>query len=202
MIMSKKEEKNKTDIFESEEVEVTKDSKENKRENAELKVLREEVERLNKEKEELTNQKLMAIAESQNYKKRMDDEQAKFYKYHTFDICKQLINSLDNLDLALDKEAKNEEMGAYLQGFKMVRNSLFSILEKEGVKELEALGKEYDPNYMTSISVINDSTHKNNEVVQVFQKAYMYKDRILRPAMVVVNQVEEEVEAQENTKEE
>ena len=202
MKMSKKEEKNKTDIFESEEVEVTKDSKENKRENAELKVLREEVERLNKEKEELTNQKLMAIAESQNYKKRMDDEQAKFYKYHTFDICKQLINSLDNLDLALDKEAKNEEMGAYLQGFKMVRNSLFQILEKEGVKELEALGKEYDPNYMTSISVINDPTHKNNEVVQVFQKAYMYKDRILRPAMVVVNQVEEEVEAQENTKEE
>ncbi len=202
MKMSKKEEKNKTDVFESDEVETSKDSKEDKRENAELKVLREEVERLNKEKEELTTQKLMAIAESQNYKKRMDEEQAKFYKYHTFDICKQLISSLDNLDLALEREAKNEEMSAYLQGFKMVRNSLFQILEKEGVKEVESLGKEFDPNYMTSISIMNDPTHKNNEVVQVFQKAYMYKDRILRPAMVVVNQVEEEVVNEENNKEE
>ena len=110
MKMSKKEEKNKTDVFESDEVETTKDSKDNKKENAELKVLREEVERLNKEKEELTNQKLMAIAESQNYKKRMDDEQSKFYKYHTFDICKQLLSSLDNLDLALERDAKNEDM--------------------------------------------------------------------------------------------
>ena len=202
MKMSKKEEKNKTDIFESEEVEVNKDSKENKRENAELKVLREEVERLNKEKEELTNQKLMAIAESQNYKKRMDDEQERFYKYHTFDICKQLLGSLDNLDLALEREAKNEERSAYLHGFKMVRNSLFAILEKEGVKEVEALGKEFDPNYMTSISVVSDPAHKNNEVVNVFQKAYMYKDRVLRPAMVVVNQVEEEVVNEENNKEE
>ena len=202
MKMSKKEEKNKTDVFESDEVETTKDSKDNKRENAELKVLREEVERLNQEKEELTTQKLMAIAESQNYKKRMDDEQAKFYKYHTFDICKQLLGSLDNLDLALEREAKNEEMSAYLQGFKMVRNSLFQILEKEGVKEVESLGKEFDPNYMTSISIMNDPTHKNNEVVQVFQKAYMYKDRVLRPAMVVVNQVEEEVVNEENNKEE
>ena len=49
---------------------------------------------------------------------------------------------------------------------------------------------------------MNDPTHKNNEVVQVFQKAYMYKDRILRPAMVVVNQVEEEVVNEENNKEE
>lgn len=202
MKMSKKEEKNKTDVFESDEVETTKDSKDNKKENAELKVLREEVERLNKEKEELTNQKLMAIAESQNYKKRMDDEQSKFYKYHTFDICKQLLSSLDNLDLALERDAKNEEMSAYLQGFKMVRNSLFQILEKEGVSEVESLGKEFDPNYMTSISIVNDQTHKNNEVVQVFQKAYMYKDRILRPAMVVVNQVEEEVVNEENNKEE
>ena len=202
MKMSKKEEKNKTDVFESDEVETAKDSKDNKKENAELKVLREEVERLNKEKEELTNQKLMAIAESQNYKKRMDDEQSKFYKYHTFDICKQLLSSLDNLDLALERDAKNEEMSAYLQGFKMVRNSLFQILEKEGVSEVESLGKEFDPNYMTSISIVNDQTHKNNEVVQVFQKAYMYKDRVLRPAMVVVNQVEEEVVNEENNKEE
>lgn len=202
MKMSKKEEKNKTDVFESDEVETSKDSKDNKKENAELKVLREEVERLNKEKEELTNQKLMAIAESQNYKKRMDDEQSKFYKYHTFDICKQLLSSLDNLDLALERDAKNEEMSAYLQGFKMVRNSLFQILEKEGVSEVESLGKEFDPNYMTSISIVNDQTHKNNEVVQVFQKAYMYKDRVLRPAMVVVNQVEEEVVNEENNKEE
>ena len=73
----------------------------------------------------------------------------------------------------------------------MVRNSLYQILIKEGVKEVESLGKEFDPNYMTSISVVQMMDKADNEVVQVFQKGYMYKDRVLRPAMVVVNQLPE-----------
>ena len=80
-----------------------------------------------------------------------------------------------------------------------VRNSLYQILSKEGVTEVESLGKEFDPNYMTSISVVQMEDKADNEVVQVFQKGYMYKDRVLRPAMVVVNQLPEAKEEETQT---
>ena len=200
--MSKKDEKKTVDILNEEETveEEKKENKSDKKEKSELKVLREENERLVNENSALNTKYLLALAEQQNYKKRMDDEQSKFYKYSTFNMCREIVSVLDNLDLALDKEQKDEAIQAYLSGFKMVRNSLFGILTKEGVTEVESLGKEFDPNYMTSISVTTIDGKADNEVVQVFQKGYMYKDRVLRPAMVVVNQVkEEEKETQTET---
>lgn len=190
--MSKKDEKKNVDILEDEEkVNEEKEEKIDKKTKSELKVLREENERLVNENSTLNTKYLLALAEQQNYKKRMDEEQSKFYKYSTFNLCKEIVSVLDNLDLALEKEQKDEAIQAYLSGFKMVRNSLYQILIKEGVKEVESLGKEFDPNYMTSISVVQMMDKADNEVVQVFQKGYMYKDRVLRPAMVVVNQLPE-----------
>ena len=195
--MSKKDEKKTVDILENEET--TEEEKLDKKTKSELKVLREENERLVNENSSLNTKYLLALAEQQNYKKRMDEEQAKFYKYSTFNLCKDIVCVLDNLDLALEKEQKDEAIQAYLSGFKMVRNSLFQILSKEGVSEVESLGKEFDPNYMTSISVVQMEDKADNEVVQVFQKGYMYKDRVLRPAMVVVNQLPEAKEEDTQT---
>lgn len=190
--MSKKDEKKAVDILEDEEnINEEKEEKIDKKTKSELKVLREENEKLVNENSTLNTKYLLALAEQQNYKKRMDEEQSKFYKYSTFNLCKEIVSVLDNLDLALEKEQKDEAIQAYLSGFKMVRNSLYQILIKEGVKEVESLGKEFDPNYMTSISVVQMMDKADNEVVQVFQKGYMYKDRVLRPAMVVVNQLPE-----------
>ena len=193
--MSKRKEK-MVDILEDEKtvdnIETVESKEEEKCENrleAENKVLKEENDRLVNENSSLNTKYLMALAETQNYKKRMDEEHSKFIKYSTFNLCKEIVKTLDNLDLALDKEY-DEQMESYLSGFRMVRNSLFSILEKEGVKEIETLGKDFDPNYMTSISVTNDESKKDNEVSLVYQKGYMYKDRVLRPAMVAVNQVD------------
>ena len=193
--MSKRKEK-MVDILEDEKtvdnIETVESKEEEKCENrleAENKVLKEENDRLVNENSSLNTKYLMALAETQNYKKRMDEEHSKFIKYSTFNLCKEIVKTLDNLDLALDKEY-DEQMKSYLSGFRMVRNSLFSILEKEGVKEIETLGKDFDPNYMTSISLTNDESKKDNEVSLVYQKGYMYKDRVLRPAMVAVNQVD------------
>lgn len=200
--MSKRKEK-MVDILEDEKtvdnIETVESKEEEKCENrleAENKVLKEENERLVNENSSLNTKYLMALAETQNYKKRMDEEHSKFIKYSTFNLCKEIVKTLDNLDLALDKEY-DEQMESYLSGFRMVRNSLFNILEKEGVKEIETLGKDFDPNYMTSISVTNDESKKDNEVSLVYQKGYMYKDRVLRPAMVAVNQVDSK-EKEEN----
>ena len=191
-------EKEKVDIFEDEPVEKKKKDKESKKEHkeiarleSEIKVLREENEKLLNDNTDLNNKYLLSLAETKNYKKRMDDEMDRFYKYSTFNLCKDLIQILDSFDLALEKDAESKEMIAYLNGFKLTRNQIYSILEKEGVKEIEALGKEFNPNEMVSISHMEDRTKKEQEVLRVFMKGYMYKDRVLRPANVIINLYQE-----------
>lgn len=191
-------EKEKVDIFEDEPVEQKKKDKESKKEHkeitrleSEIKVLREENEKLLNDNTDLNNKYLLSLAETKNYKKRMDDEMDRFYKYSTFNLCKDLIQILDSFDLALEKDAESKEMIAYLNGFKLTRNQIYSILEKEGVKEIEALGKEFNPNEMVSISHMEDRTKKEQEVLRVFMKGYMYKDRVLRPANVIINLYQE-----------
>ena len=191
-------EKDKVDIFEDEPVEQKKKEKEPKKDHkeitrleSEIKVLREANEKLLSENSDLNNKYLLSLAETKNYKKRMDDEMDRFYKYSTFNLCKDLIQILDSFDLALEKDVENKEMIAYLNGFKLTRNQIYSILEKEGVKEIEALGKEFNPNEMVSISHMEDRTKKEQEVLRVFMKGYMYKDRVLRPANVIINLYQE-----------
>ena len=181
------EKKEKVDIFEDDpKEESNKKSNKNKLEN-EIKALKEEIEKLKNDKEELNNKYLMSLAETKNYKRRMDEEMERFYKYSTFDIAKELVEVLDHFDLAIEKEQKNEELKAYLEGFKLTRNAIYKILEKQGVKEIESLGKEYDPNLMVSIAQVTDESKKDQEVVNVFMKGYMYKDRVLRAANVIIN---------------
>ena len=110
----------------------------------------------------------------------------------------ELLKTIDSLDLALEKEQSNEEMKSYLDGFKMIRNGLYESLKKEGVTEIEALGKISDPHTMEPISVMHVEGKENEEVIAVFQKGYMYKDRVLRAAKVVVNQNEDEPHDDEN----
>lgn len=191
MDKEKKDGKPTVDIFEDEPVS-NEDKKKKNRKDIEAEVLREENKKLAEEKSELNTKYLLALAETQNYKKRIDEEHSKFQKYATFSLAKEIVPLLDNFDLAIQKDAESKEMEAYLVGFKMIRNSLYQILEKEGVKELESLGKIYDPNTMNALAMVCDKTKKDQEVIQVYSKGYMYKDRVLRAANVVINSLEED----------
>lgn len=186
-------EKEKDDIFKDEPVENKKEKKSTKL-LAEIEVLKEENKKLFKEKEDLNTKLLLEIAESRNYKKRMDDEQTKFYKYSTYSICSKIVEVLDSFDLALSKDSENDAIKAYLNGFKMIRNQLYQVLEKEGVTEVEAIGKIYDPNFMEAMSQVTIDGKLDQEVINVFLKGYMYKERLLRPAKVIINHIEEREE--------
>jgi len=200
----KLEDQIREDIFNDDPVVEKTNKKEKIDYEALTKSLKEENEKLTKDKEDLNTKYLMSLAEQKNYKKRLDEEMDRFYKYSTFDMCKELIGILDNFDLALDKKV-SDEINAYLNGFRLTRNQIYKILEKQGVTEIDALGKEFDPNLMVSLSHIEDKTKKDQEVTNVFMKGYMYKDRVLRPANVVINLLPEEETSEpqdEETKEE
>lgn len=191
--MKEEKKKKNIDILSDEET-VENDKKEKKlsKEEIELNALREENDKIVKELSEMSLKYQMALAEQQNIQKRADREISDHYKYSTFSLCKELLKTIDSLDLALEKEQSNEEMKSYLDGFKMIRNGLYEALKKEGVSEIEALGKISDPHTMEPISVMHVEGKENEEVIAVFQKGYMYKDRVLRAAKVVVNQNEDE----------
>ncbi len=187
--MEKENKKKTIDILEDEPTE-DKTVKTSKKD-AELELLKEENKKLFNEKETLNTKYLMALAEQQNYKKRIDEEQQRFYKYNTFEVSKELVKVLDSFDLAIEKDSEDEKISAYLKGFKMIRNSIFSLLEKEGVKEIEAKDKPFDPNLMISVGARENAAKEDQTVLDVLLKGYMYKDRLLRAANVIISTVPE-----------
>ena len=75
-----------------------------------------------------------------------------------------------------------------MEGFKLIYKQLKDILEANDIKEIEALGKEFDPMYHQSVTMRKDDTKESGIVLEVYQKGYTYKDKVLRPAMVIINE--------------
>lgn len=129
-------------------------------------------------------------AELINYKKRKDEETARIIKYAEEDILKGFLPILDNFERAINMDDDNldDEVSKFLEGFKLMYNQIKDLLSKFEVTEIEALGKEFDPSIHNAVIVEKDETKASGIVLDVLQKGYMYKDRVLRTAMVKVNE--------------
>ena len=178
-----KEEETKTEAP-KEEVKVKKEKKENK--------YREQVLKLEQELKDKHNEYLKVFAEMENTKRRLKEEAVKDRKYASQKVIGELINPIDMLCKIVNSEAPSPEIANYLIGFQMITNQMMDILKQEGLKEIEALNKEFDPNLMQAMSTETVEEVEDNIVLKVMQTGYMYKDRILRPAMVVVNKKNKE----------
>ena len=139
---------------------------------------------------ELNEAVLRSQAELLNYKKRKDEETAKILKYAEKDILEGFLPILDNFERAISMDDNNfgDETSKFLEGFRMVYNQTRALLEKFEVKEIDCLGKEFDPSYAQAVVVEKDEEKESGVVLEVLQKGYMYKDRVLRIAMVKVNE--------------
>ena len=99
-----------------------------------------------------------------------------------------LLPVLDNFERVINKEDIPDDVKSYLEGFKLIYKQIKDILESNDVKEIEALGKEFDPMYHQSVTMRKDDTKESGIVLEVYQKGYTYKDKVLRPAMVIINE--------------
>lgn len=147
-----------------------------------------ELELLTEKNKLLEEEVLRAKADLINYRKRKDEEVSNLLKYANADIVISLLPVIDNFERALAKDIKDEETKNYLEGFKLIYQSIKEILESNEVKEIEALDKEFDPTYHQSVSTKKDDSKEQGIVLEVFQKGYMYKDKVIRPAMVIINE--------------
>ena len=150
-----------------------------------------ELEEANKKIMELQEKLMYSQADSINYRKRKDEEVASMLKYANKDLLLDMVNMIENMDRAASVKAESEESKKIQDGIKMVSNQFKDILKKYGVVEIEALGYPFDENYMEAMMIGHDTTKPNEMVLEVLMKGYKYKDRILKHAVVKVNQIEE-----------
>ncbi|MBE6148693.1 MAG: nucleotide exchange factor GrpE [Firmicutes bacterium] len=149
-----------------------------------------EIEKLTAEKAELADKVLRLTAEMQNMSRRYEQEKANIYKYDGEKLIKELLPIVDNFERAIKLDDNNltDELSKFLSGFKMIYTSMVGTLKAMGVTEIEALGKEFDPVTMEAIMTTNIMEEEQNVVVEVMQKGYMYNDKVIRVAMVKVNE--------------
>lgn len=129
-------------------------------------------------------------AELINYKRRKDDEVSRMLKYSQEDIILEILPIIDNFERAIKLDDNNleDELSKFLNGFKMIYTNLIEVLNKYEVKEIEALGKEFDPTYHQAVLTDKDESKAPGTVLEVLQKGYMYKDKVIRVSMVKVNE--------------
>ena len=151
-----------------------------------------EVEKLKAEVANWKNEYLKAHADSQNFQKRINDQAIKDRKYATQGVVGNLVGPIDMLVQIVNMPAPTPEVANYQIGFQMIANQLVDVLKGEGLAPIETkVGAEFDPAKMQAVETVNDPEFENNIITKIMQPGYMYKDRVLRPVMVVVNKKEE-----------
>jgi molecular chaperone GrpE len=131
---------------------------------------------------------LRAQADFDNFKRRSRLDQEAAQKYRAQSLVSEIIPALDNFERALQIEADNDQTKSLLQGMNMVYNQLVQALKNEGVEAINSVGEQFDPHLHQAVMQIEDENYESNSVVEELQKGYKLKDRVIRPAMVKVNQ--------------
>ena len=139
---------------------------------------------------ELEDKILVMSADNVNYRKRKDEEVARLLKFCNEDIIKDLLPVADNFERALKlaEDKTDEEFVKFNEGYKMVYCSIQNILEKFDVKAIDGANKPFDPVYHNAVIMEAKEGVEPGYVIEVLQKGYLYKDKVIRPAMVKVSE--------------
>lgn len=150
--------------------------------------LQEEIATLRLENKELDNKYLMAYADAQNLAKRAKIDAENLVNNKVSGIVENILPALDNFERALKTQINDESVENFLKGFEMIYEQLYQALENEGIKQIECVGHDFDPNYHQAIMQVNDEKFESNKVVEEVQKGYTFRNKVIRPAMVKVNE--------------
>ena len=171
--MSKKKDETKEEV------------KEEKTENISLDEKDILIESLKQEIFDLKNKYAMAYADTENIKKRLQAEADQLRKYRSQSFLEDILPTLDNFERALESFDNKED--SFYKGIKMIYDQLISSLKKEGVEEINCLNEEFDPSKEMALFQEEKEDVKENTVLEILQKGYMLKDRVLRVASVKVS---------------
>lgn len=135
--------------------------------------------------EELTDQIKRQMAEFDNYRKRTEKEKASMYVIGAKDIVEKILPIVDNFERGLAAAADKAD-DPFVDGMNKIYKQLMTTLEELGVSQIEAVGKEFDPNFHNAVMHVEDEEVGDNIIVEEFQKGYLYKEIVVRHSMVKV----------------
>ena len=136
--------------------------------------------------EELTDRLTRQMAEFDNFRKRTEKEKSQMYEIGAKDIIDKILPVVDNFERGLDGVKEEEKNDPFIQGMEMVYKQLLTTLEGVVVKPIEAVGKEFNPDFHNAVMHVEDENFGENIVAEEFQKGYMYRDSVVRHSMVKV----------------
>ncbi len=136
--------------------------------------------------EELTDKYKRTFAEFDNFRKRSEKEKASMYEIGAKDIIEKILPVVDNFERGFKAVSEEEKNTPFAEGMDKIYKQLLTTLNDCGVNEIEAEGKEFDPNLHNAVMHIEDEAFGDNEVIEVLQKGYMYKESVVRHSMVKV----------------
>ena len=166
---------------------MSEEEKQNKpEESAEEQALERDIADVTRELEALHDKYLRAVADFDNFRKRARKEQHEAVAFTTAALFREMLPVLDNLDraIAAAENAPNEK--ALLDGVQLIRKQFSSVMEKRGVRPIEAVGKQFDPLWHEAVGRSPSSAVEEGTVLEETEKGYSLGERIIRPAKVIV----------------
>lgn len=162
--------------------------KEEKHKKKKKETLEDKLEEIQEELKEVKDKYFRALAEMDNTKKRLQEDLKKERTYASYTLADKMIDSIEIFDQALGIETEDTNFKNFLYGFKMIKDMFMNALNEEGVKVIETkIGDLFDPNTEHAVDKTHDPEIADNTIVKIVKKGYKFKDRLLRPAMVVIN---------------
>ena len=146
-------------------------------------IAQETIRKLQAEKKELMDRLLRKQAELDNFRKRTEREKAEFAQYTLFDAVKALLPILDGFKSALESDGSGED---YRKGVELIYQKFSDVLQKLGLRVVEAKGREFNPRLHEALDTIETDQYPEHVIVEELQPGYLFKDRLLRPSMVKV----------------
>ncbi len=136
--------------------------------------------------EDLTDRLRRTMAEFDNFRKRTEKEKSAMFEIGAKDIIERILPVIDNFERGLASIPEDAKGSAFANGMEMIYKQLLKNLEDAGVKSIEALGQQFDPNFHNAVMHIEDEKFGENIISQELQKGYMYRDSVVRHSMVQV----------------
>lgn len=136
--------------------------------------------------EELTDRLTRQMAEFDNFRKRTDREKSQMYEVGAKDVIDKILPVVDNFERGLGAVTEEEKEDPFVKGMEQIYKQLMTTLEGIGVKPIEAVGNEFDPDFHNAVMHVEDEEVGENIIVEEFQKGYMYRDSVVRHSMVKV----------------
>lgn len=136
--------------------------------------------------EELTDKLTRQMAEFDNFRKRTDKEKSQMYEIGARDVIEKILPVVDNFERGLAAVSEEEKTHPFMEGMDKIYKHLMTTLEEIGVKPIEAVGQEFNPEFHNAVMHVEDEELGENIVAEEFQKGYLYRDHVVRHSMVKV----------------